>query len=591
MKVYHKNRPTAEKWIRLRIVLVGAGLALCFGVIIARAVQLQVMQRDLLSERAEGEYKKAQHQTPRRGTIYDQNNEELAVSIDVSSVCAYPKTISAPKNVAKVLSRVLRVEAAPLRAKLTSDRNFVWVKRHATPAEVTAVKALEIEGVDFVSERRRFYPMKTLGGQVIGFCGTEGGGLEGLEYYYDTLLSGQESSWTVFKDALGRSFRVEGDSVPVQDGYDLILTIDKNIQHIAEDALSEAMETFSAKSGMAVVMAPKTGAVLAMANVPQFNPNSFAQYPPSLRRNRAITDAFEPGSTFKIFLAAAALESGSVKANSRFDCEEGSYKVGAHVIHDVHGHGLLSFQDILKYSSNIGAAKIGAKIGSTYYYEKLKAFGFGVATGVDCPGETPGSVLPLDRLTDIDAVAVCFGQGVSVSALQMTAAVGAVANEGIFMKPFFVQAVTDRRGRIVKAFPPTAVRRVISSSSARDLTQMLERVVAKGGTGQNAALRGYRVAGKTGTAQKGDLEKKGYAKDKYTAVFAGFVPARDPAIVILVAVDEPEKGHYGGVVAAPVFKRIAEESLQYLKIPPDLVVPEGEGERHIKALKEESWVG
>jgi cell division protein FtsI (penicillin-binding protein 3) len=194
-------------------------------------------------------------------------------------------------------------------------------------------------------------------------------------------------------------------------------------------------------------------------------------------------------------------------------------------------------------------------------------------------------------LTDIDAVAVCFGQGVSVSALQMTAAVGAVANEGIFMKPFFVQAVTDRRGRIIKAFPPTAVRRVISSSSARDLTQMLERVVAKGGTGQNAALRGYRVAGKTGTAQKGDPEKKGYAKDKYTAIFAGFVPARDPAIVILVTVDEPEKGHYGGVVAAPVFKRIAEESLQYLKIPPDLVVPEEEGERPIKALKEEAWVG
>jgi cell division protein FtsI (penicillin-binding protein 3) len=427
MTDYGKKKTKATKWIRFRIIIIGTVLALCFGVVVGRAVQLQVLDRSELSEKAAGEYKRAFHKMPRRGTIYDQNHRELAVSIDVSSICAYPKRISAPRRTASALARTLNLKRRPIFQKLSSGKGFVWIRRHAKPKEVSAVRKLDLDGVDFVTESRRFYPLRTLAAQVLGFCGTDGRGLEGLEYSYDPILSGRESRWTVFKDALGRSFTVEADSPETKDGYNVVLTIDKNIQHIAERSLSETVERFSAKSGMAMVMAPSTGAVLAVAHVPQFNPNTFGQYAPELRRNRNITDSFEPGSTFKIFLAAAALESGLCTPNSRFDCEEGRYKVGNNVVHDVHAHGPLSIRDILKYSSNIGAAKIGEKIGSKYLCNKIKAFGFGARTGIDCPGETPGSVLSLEKWSDMDSLAICFGQGISVSALQLTTALCAVA--------------------------------------------------------------------------------------------------------------------------------------------------------------------
>jgi cell division protein FtsI (penicillin-binding protein 3) len=590
VKDYKRKKTDPDKWIRLRIGAVGTVLALCFGVIIGRAVQLQVLDGGKLSARAEGEYKKALRKMPRRGTIYDQNNAELAVSIDVASICAYPNRIGSPEKTATKLARTLNVKRTPLLKKLTSKKRFVWIERKTNPKVVAAVKALGIKGIEFLTESRRFYPMKTLAAQLLGFCGTDGSGLEGIEFQYDPILIGREDDWTVFKDALGRSFQVEGEGPEIRDGYNLILTIDKNIQHMAEGALAETVEQYSAKSGTAVVMDPKTGAILAMAHAPAFNPNTFGQYEPWLRRNRAITDSFEPGSTFKVFLGAAALESGRLTTESTFDCEEGRYQIGNNVVHDVHAYGALSFQDILKYSSNIGAAKIGGLIGSEYYYDKLKAFGFGSKMGVDCPGETSGSLLSFERWTDMDALAICFGQGVSVSALQLTAAVCATANDGVLMKPYLVQAVTDRKERLVRSHPPTRLRRVVSVKTARNLARMLERVVAKGGTGQKAALRGYRVAGKTGTAQKVDPATKRYARDKFVAAFVGFVPSRDPAVVITVVVDEPKKHHYGGVVAAPAFRRIAQECLQYLKIPPDLVIPE-EGARTINASREEMWVG
>jgi cell division protein FtsI (penicillin-binding protein 3) len=590
MTDYGKKKTKATKWIRFRIIIIGTVLALCFGVVVGRAVQLQVLDRSELSEKAAGEYKRAFHKMPRRGTIYDQNHRELAVSIDVSSICAYPKRIFSPRQTASALARILNLKRKPIFQKLSSGKGFVWIRRHAKPKEVSAVRKLDLDGVDFVTESRRFYPLRTLAAQVLGFCGTDGRGLEGLEYSYDPILSGRESRWTVFKDALGRSFTVEADSPETKDGYNLVLTIDKNIQHIAERSLSETVERFSAMSGMAMVMAPSTGAVLAMAHVPQFNPNTFGQYAPELRRNRNITDSFEPGSTFKIFLAAAALESGLCTPDSRFDCEEGRYKVGNNVVHDVHAHGPLSIRDILKYSSNIGAAKIGEKIGSKYLCNKIKAFGFGARSGIDCPGETPGSVLSLEKWSDMDSLAICFGQGISVSALQLTTALCAVANGGILMKPYLVEAMTDWRGRFVTSFPPTKLRRVISSETAQSLTSMLERAVGKGGTGLKAALSGYRVAGKTGTAQKVDREAKRYARDKHIAAFAGFVPASDPRLAIVVVIDEPKRHYYGGVVAAPVFRLIARESLQYLKIPPELVTPR-EAARSLRASREAAWAG
>ena len=567
------KKPNPLKWIRFRIILLGTVLAVCFVLIMGRAFQLQVLEGKRLQSKAAVQYRKAIHNRPKRGTIYDQNFTELAVSIDVASICAYPGQISSPEQTASALAQALNLKQEFLLEKLSSGKGFVWIKRHVDPTQVSAVRELGLGGIDFVTEARRFYPLKSLAAQVIGFCGTDGRGLEGLEFYYDSYLKGREGSGTVLRDALGRDFTGKEPSPEGKLGYNLILTIDKNIQYITEQALSEGVKKFWAKSGMALVIVPSTGAILAMAHVPGFNPNAFSQYEPWLWRNRAIADFFEPGSTFKIFLAASALESGLCTPGSEFYCEEGTYRVGKNVVHDVRPHERLSLQDILKYSSNIGAAKVGEKVGSAYLYHKLKEFGFGHKFGIDCPGETRGSLLPVGSWSQIDAVAICFGQGISVSALQLAAAVSPIANDGLMMKPYLVQGMTDARGRVVKSFQPTPLQQVLSPENARRLTRMMERTVEKGGTGVRAGLRGYKVAGKTGTAQKADPAGYGYAEDNYIASFVGFAPAKNPEIAVLVVIDEPQRDHYGGVVAAPVFRRIVQKTLRYLKVPPELATP------------------
>lgn len=569
-----RRKPNPFKWIRFRIAVVGSVLGLFLVLIVGRAFQLQVLQSEQLQSKAAGQYKKAFEDRSKRGTIYDRNHEELAASVDVTSICAYPREITSPKKVAASLARVLKSDQAHLSAKLRSSGYFTWIKRHVNPEDVAAVKALGLDGVGFRTESRRFYPHKSLAAQVIGFSGTDGKGLEGLEFYYNDVLKGQESKWTVLRDALGRDFTTPASASEGKAGLNLVLTIDKNIQYIAEEALSEGVKAFSAKSGIALVMAPGTGEILAMAHVPRFNPNAFNQYKRWSWRNRVITDSFEPGSTFKIFLVATALESGLCTPASEFYCEKGSYRIGRNVVHDVHPHDTLSLQDILKYSSNIGAAKVGAMVGPAYLYHKLLDFGFGGTFGVDASGETQGRLQPAEKWTNIDAVAVCFGQGVAVSALQLGTALSAIANDGLLMKPHLVKEITGSRGHVVKTFQPTPLRRVISSKNAWRVKRMMERTVKKGGTGTRAALSGYAVGGKTGTAQKVDPTVGGYAQDKFVASFIGFVPVESPEIVVVVVIDEPKKHHYGGVVSAPVFRRIAQETLRYLKVPPELATPE-----------------
>jgi cell division protein FtsI (penicillin-binding protein 3) len=528
-----------------------------------------VLKGRQLQSKAAVRYTKAFSNTPKRGAIYDRNHAELALSIDVDSICAYPGQISSPEQTARKLAQALNLKRTAMLEALCSNKGFVWVKRHVDPAEVSTVKALELHGVDFVTESRRFYPLKTLAAQVVGFCGMDGRGLEGLEFYYDSFLTGRESRRTVLRDALGRGF-TEKPSYEGKPGYNLILNIDKNIEYIAEQALSEGVRKSWAKSGTALVVVPSTGAILAVAHVPRFNPNAFAQYEPWLWRNRAFTDSFEPGSTLKVLLVGAALESGVCTPVSEFYCEEGAYRIGRRVVHDVHRYGTLSLQDIVKFSSNIGAAKVGQKLGPAYYYHKLKAFGLGEKLGIDCPGEATGSLLPVGSWTEFDAVAVCFGQGISVSALQLTMAVSAIANNGMLMKPYLVQKITDIQGRAIESFEPIPLRQVISSENALRLARMMMRTVETDGTGVQASLRDYKVAGKTGTAQKADPAGGGYAADEYIASFVGFAPAENPAITVLVVIDEPKKGHHGGVAAAPVFRRIVRETLRYLKVPPDV---------------------
>lgn len=571
MKRGRTKKADPLKWIRVRLLVMAGLLGACFLLMAGQAFRLQVLQGDDLRRKAEVQYKKDSEDSSKRGTIYDRNLAELAATVDVESICCYPGQIDSTNKTASALARMLNIDKASLKERLSSERKFMWVKRHASPTEIAEARKLNLAGIDFVAEGRRFYPLKGLAGQLLGFCGTDGRGLEGLEFYYDSLLRARQGKRTVLKDALGRDFDAEWVSPGIIPEYNAVLAIDKNIQYIAENVLYEGVREFSAKSGIVVAMAPRTGAILAVANVPGFNPNAFYQYEQWLWRNRAITDTFEPGSTFKVFTAASALESGVCSPVSEFYCEDGAYKIGGKVVHDVRSHGTLSLEDILKYSSNIGAAKVGEMMGAAYLYQKLRDFGFGERLGIDFPAEAGGRLPPVDDWSKLDAGAICFGQGVSVSTLQLAAAACAIANHGLLMKPYLLECVTDMQGRVVKRFQPVAIRQVISPKNARLLARMMERTIEVGGTGVKAALRGYRVAGKTGTAQKADRVRGGYADDKYIASFVGFAPADDPQIVIAVVIDEPQKEHYGGVVAAPIFKGIAEAALRHLKISPEPV--------------------
>ena len=555
------------KYLKLRVFLVGLAFMALFAVIGAKAVHLQVYRSPWLAQKASSQYEKSLESSGKRGTVYDRNLREMAVTIDVTSIGARTSRIQNPKAASRSLAKILNADRRYLLKKLKSKGPFVWIKRQASPKETAAVKALKLEGIEFVPERNRFYPNKTLASQAIGFTGLDGYGLEGIEFSYDDFLRGSAGKHTVFKDALGKVFDEEQESQRRNGGRDIILTIDRAIQYIAESALEETIKEYSARSGMAIVMEPQTGAILAMAHVPLFNPNAYTDFNKELWRNRAITDPFEPGSTVKIFSAAAAIESSNIRAHDIFFCENGAYKIGRNVVHDIKKHGWLSLQQIVKYSSNIGAVKISEKVGAKRLYRMFRKFGFGSKTGIDSPGETAGSLAHYKNWTSVDTGAIAFGYGVSVSAIQLITAVSAIANDGILMKPYLVQAITDQSGAALKQFQPQTVRRVIAKKTARTLKAIMKTVTTEGGTGVNAALDGYTVCGKTGTARK--LDDSGtYSNNRHMASFVGFTPAENPKLAILVLIDEPQGKYYGGTVAAPVFRRIAREALNYLNVPP-----------------------
>jgi len=555
------------KQIKLRVIIIGAIFTFFFIIIGVKAMYLQVFRCSWLSQKAADQYEVSFKSSGKRGTIFDRNLREMAVSIDVMSIAAHPTQIENSKSAAKLLSKALDIDRKILVKKLKSKKKFVWIKRKVTPKEAEAVKKLNMDGLDFIPEHKRFYPNKTLAAQLIGFTDIDDHGLEGIEFNYNDDLSGEAFQYKVLRDAHGRGFEAENMNGVSSSGKNLVLTVDSTIQYIAEKVLAETVEEFSAESGMAVVMVPKTGAILALAQVPLFNPNALERFNRKFWRNRIITDPFEPGSTMKIFSAAAAIESGSSSPNSIFFCENGAYKMGRHIIHDTHEHGWLSLQQIIKYSSNIGTIKFSAITGPEYLSRTLQNFGFGSKTGIDCPGETAGSLPPFRRWTKVDTGTISFGQGVSVSALQLIAATSAVANKGILMKPYVVQAITDHNGRLIKRFGPSKIRKVISEKTAETLSRIMQTVITEGGTGVNAALEGYSVCGKTGTAQKID-ENGGYSYEKYVASFVGFAPVENPKIAVLVIVDEPQKQHYGSIVAAPAFKAIAQKTLDYMHIAP-----------------------
>ena len=552
---------------RLRAGIVWAVFMLVLSGIGVQAIRLQVLKGPWLSQKAASEFEKDMVVRGKRGAITDRNGDPLAVSIESPSIAAYPSRIDNPQEAARRLAKALGKSPQALFERLSSKRSFVWLKRQATPKQAAAVEALKIGGIDFIPEHSRYYPNRTLAAQLLGFSGVDGHGLEGLEYYFETELKGREAAITVVKDALGRQFEGERQPAYLAEGNTVVLTIDSAIQHIVQKALAGAVTEFKAKSGIAVVMAPSSGEVLALAQYPFFNPNRYRETDQAVWRNRAITDPFEPGSTMKMFSVAAAIDTGVCSPSTIFYCENGEYRIGRNIIHDTKPHGWLSLQQIVKVSSNIGSVKMAEQLGAKQLYTYLDAFGFGKRSGIDCPGETPGSLSPFNSWSAIDTGAIAFGQGVSVSAIQLITAASAIANGGNLMKPMLVKAVTDRNGNPVREYTPEKIHQVISAHSASTLRRILKTVISEGGTGVNAALQGYAVCGKTGTAQKVDRSGS-YARGRYIASFIGFAPADQPEVAILVMVDEPTVQSYGGIVAAPAFRQIALETLNYLNIPP-----------------------
>ena len=557
------------KWIRCRIIIIFFFFSFFLASIAVRGYQLQIVKQTELVRRAEIQRRHLIKLWPSRGIIYDRKKKELAGSVEVDSVYAHPWQVKEPKKTAESLSKVLSMNSHDLQKKLQGASPFIWIARGISPAKRERIEAFDIKGIYFLKENKRFYPHCEIGGHLLGFVGIDGNGLEGLELNYDNFINGGNEALLVERDAIGRQLLYSGILSSGSPGSNLILTIDLNIQYILEKELQKAVEGSDARGGMGIVMDPKTGEVLGLAVQPRFNPNNIRFASPNQWRNRALTDNFEPGSTFKVFLAAAALEEGLVSPEENFYCENGKFAIGRRTIHDVHKYGTLTVAEIIKKSSNIGAAKICALMTGETFYRHIRDFGFGKKTGIDLSVESPGSVRPYQGWKEIEKSNIAFGQGISVTALQLTTALSAIANGGYVMRPYIVKGIVNEKGEYLRKNFPSVVRTAMSPQNAKALTEIMIGVTTEGGTGTSAAIPGFEVAGKTGTAQKVDPVTKRYNWSRPIASFMGFVPARDPRIAVLIVVDEPKGRGFGGTVAAPAFKAVAEEVLHYLNIFPD----------------------
>jgi cell division protein FtsI (penicillin-binding protein 3) len=535
----------------------------------ARAFQLQVLQGDTLMRLGQRQHLKEWIVLPKRGAFLDRAGEPLALSMESQSVYARPHRIQEAARVSQNLAEILNLRPVEVQQKISSDKPFVWIKRQVSAPEAEKIQALNLDGVGMFYEPNRHYPQGHLAGQLIGFVGRDSEGLEGLELKYNEYVRGATGSSVAERDALGRRVLVQGvEGLQIPPGSDIHLTLDTSIQHMAEKELEAAILKYRAKAGVAIVVEPRTGEVLAMANYPPFDPNHYAKQTAEQRRNRAVTDSFEPGSTFKTILAAAALEEEIVGKDDLFYCEMGKYPFAGKIIHDTHPHGWLSFAKILQVSSNIGFTKVAEKVKRERFFRYIEKFGFGKVTGIDVPGEVPGLVRRTEQWAAVDLATHAFGQGISATPLQLVMAYAAIANGGFLMRPYVTRRVVGPNGETLMENQPHVIRRVVSEKTSRLLSGMLGDVTNDGGTGKMAKIDGFEVAGKTGTAQKADPVHGGYSK-KRVGSFVGFVPANDPRLVALVLIDEPEANSYGGVVAAPAFRNIAQGALRRLAVAPD----------------------
>jgi cell division protein FtsI (penicillin-binding protein 3) len=563
-----KRRQAAR---RMRVFILSAVLGWGAFKVVQRAYEVQVAH----PEKHARDYMQEIDLEAKRGNIYDRRGAALALSVDLDSVFVDPLALRTNEldldQTARSLGKVLGIDASALLERMTGKRRFVWVKRRITPAESAKLAELGIlgKGVGVRKEPRRFYPNLGTAAHILGFTDDQGHGVEGLERAFETRLRGATDKVKAEFDARGGVvFAEEALDGQSAQGQNLTLTIDREIQVIAERELEMGVRAVEARAGHAVVMDPSTGEILALANYPTFNPNQPGEGDPGARRNRAVQDRFEPGSVVKTFTIAGALAAGAISPSQQINCENGSMVVGDSTIHDTHRYGLLTPGEILVHSSNIGTAKIGAALGKEGLFKALRKFGFGARTEVELPAETDGVLRNYKRWYEIDAATAAFGQGMSITNLQLATAMSAIANGGKLVKPMLVSSISDVTGKTLEQFAPSVRRQVVPASTARLVTDMLTGVTTSGGTGESAALEGYLVAGKTGTAQKAD-PRGGYADDQWTSTFVGFAPAQRPRLVVSVVIDEPVIEHYGGLVAGPVFRRIASAALRHLGVPPE----------------------
>lgn len=558
--------------VHRRLIQVFALLAAWGVVVVARLVQVQLVRHDHYVARAQRQQERTLALNPVRGSILDTRLRVLAESIAAESIYADPQAIANRRAVARALAKVpgIGLTARELEMKLKGDGSFAWIARQL-PLEVTAeVRKLKLPGIYFMEAHRRTYPRTMLGANVIGYVGVDGDGLAGIEHSFDDYVRGTPGKVTLLKDARKGIYLVGGDGANrPRDGQHVVLTIDSVVQFIAERALRNAVDKYRAAGGSVIVMDPSTGDILAMASAPTFDPNRFRDFSPETWKNRSVQDLYEPGSTFKIITAAAGLEERVVTPSQVLDCGNGEITVGNITIreHDAHRYQMLSFEDVIVNSSNVGTVRVGLALGQDRFHQWIRRFRFGEKSGLPLPGESQGLVRRKERWTPVSPASIAIGQEIGVTPLQVIRAVSAVATGGEMVAPRIVKRVIDDDGRTMYEPPAQEPVRVMSEKTAAVLNEILKNVVTRG-TGTNAALAEHVVAGKTGTAQKAG--RGGYIDGRYVGSFAGYVPADRPRLAILVVIDEPRPEHYGGTVAAPAFREIAEGTLRYLGVAPSL---------------------
>lgn len=542
---------------RKRILVCFASLGILVLLIIARLIFLQFIDSKKLILRSDQQSLYIEKLSPYRGKIVDRNGNELGIDVRRKSLGVNPSLIENKPLIAEVVAKTLGINKSFVLERMSRKKEFVWVERMLTDEQSTRLEAMGIKGLEFRPEWKRVYPNGNAASHVLGFTGIDNIGLEGVEYLYDNHLKGIAGWKRSRKDARQRELvsRQEDLVLPV-DGYDVKLTLDLQIQHLAEKYLTEACLKYHALGGSVVVMDPENGDVLAIANYPKFDPNSPGELDVSFRRNRAITDIYEPGSVFKVFAISGVLDAGVAKVTDRVFCENGSYQVGGRILHDVHPYGILSVSEVLVNSSNIGTSKLTDKLGKKKLHEQIKAFGFGEHTGIDLPGEIRGIFRDTNIWSATSISSIGMGHEIGVTSIQMAQAMSAIVNGGLLLKPRILMEISNKE-KIIKKYLPEMKRRSISEETAKQMVEIMKKVVDSG-TGKNAAVKGYVVGGKTGTAQK--LEPNGgYSHDHFISSFGGYITlSESEKYVIMVSVDDPKPVYYGGTVAAPIFQKIAQ---------------------------------